>query len=225
MTDIKIDKIIRSDRKSYSIVIKRDGLVIVRVPNRANKKEIDSVINQKSNWILKKLQDIEKNKKQIHIRKFTTGEIFKCLDQDYELILLDDSIHAFRNDGKKLYLNKEFHKQAKQFIINWYKFKAYEYMVPKTQEFAKKLNINYNQIKISNAKTKWGSCSNLKNLNYSWRLIIAPPQVVDYVIVHELSHLLEMNHSKRFWNVVSSIKPNYQIYKTWLKDNGHLLDI
>jgi len=225
MVNIKIDKIIRSDRKSYSIEIDRNGFTIIRVPRRASNKEINEVIEKKSKWILKKQYEVESKRKEIKRFNFKTGEIFKCLDENYELILEENPTYAFKNENNKLYLHSEFQEYAKQIIIDWYKYKAFEYIAPKTKEYADKLNLNYNQVKISNAKTRWGSCSAKKNLNFSWRLIIAPIPVVDYVIVHELAHLIEMNHSIRFWNIVRSVKPNYKIYETWLKENGHLLNI
>lgn len=225
MQEIQIDKIIRSSRKSFSIEINKDGKIILRVPNNASRRKIKDLIKNKSQWILKKQIDIENKKKNIKLREFKSGEIFKCLDKDYELILVDNFKYAFRNSDNKLYLNSEYEDHAKQFLIKWYKSKAYTYISSKTEEYAKKLNQDFNHVKISNAKTRWGSCSSNRNLNFSWRLIIAPSLVVDYVIVHELAHLIEMNHSKRFWKIVGSITPNYKIYETWLKDNGYLLDI
>ncbi len=81
------------------------------------------------------------------------------------------------------------------------------------------------QIRVKDQKTRWGSCSSLHNLNFSWRLIMAPPEVLDYVVVHELCHLTHMNHSRDFWDMVERIMPEYRQYKQWLKENGHLLQL
>lgn len=88
---------------------------------------------------------------------------------------------------------------------------------------ARYFNESINAIRIKNNSSNWGSCSKKRNVNLSVRLLLAPEQVLDYVIVHELSHLKEMNHSPRFWKIVSSIMPEYKKYELWLKNNGHML--
>jgi len=94
-------------------------------------------------------------------------------------------------------------------------------VIPKrTEYFAKKLHVTYNQITIRNQKTRWGSCSGKGNLNFNCLLMLAPPEVLDYVVVHELCHRKEMNHSDRFWKEVESILPDYKIQKEWLRENG-----
>ena len=86
--------------------------------------------------------------------------------------------------------------------------------------YAEKLGVSYGKITLRQQKTRWGSCSSEKNLNFNWKLILAPPEVLDYVVVHELCHLKEMNHSKAFWDEVGKVMPNYETHKLWLKENG-----
>ena len=90
----------------------------------------------------------------------------------------------------------------------------------KLPRFAGKLQVSYNRVFIKNQRTRWGSCSVQGNLNFNWRLALVPPDVVDYVVIHELAHLKEMNHSKRFWGHVSSWCPDYKAHRRWLRDNG-----
>lgn len=91
--------------------------------------------------------------------------------------------------------------------------------------YAPILGVTYGRITIRDQKTRWGSCSGRGNLNFTWKLILTPSEVLDYVVVHELCHRLEMNHSERFWNHVRSVLPDYQERRAWLKKNGWLLDI
>ena len=86
--------------------------------------------------------------------------------------------------------------------------------------YAEKLGVSYGKITLRQQKTRWGSCSSEKKLNFNWKLILAPPEVLDYVVVHELCHLKEMNHSKAFWDEVGKVMPEYETYKLWLKENG-----
>jgi len=107
--------------------------------------------------------------------------------------------------------------------VEEYKRQAKAYIVPKVEEYALKFGFDYNKIRITSAITRWGSCSSKRNLNFSYRLILAPKEAVDYVIVHELCHLRQMNHSKKFWDEVGKIMPNYKLQEKWLKQHGYKL--
>lgn len=104
-----------------------------------------------------------------------------------------------------------------------YRQAAKEYIPKRAAYYAGLLGVDYNTITIRDQKTRWGSCSSKGNLSFSWRLILAPPKVLDYVVVHELCHRLEMNHSPRFWALVESIMPDYKTHRKWLKENGEKL--
>ena len=86
--------------------------------------------------------------------------------------------------------------------------------------FASSMGLSFNRIAIREQRTRWGSCSSKKNLNFNWKLLLAPPQVLDYVVVHELCHLKQMNHSKAFWTEVEAVLPDYKERKRWLRENG-----
>ena len=101
-----------------------------------------------------------------------------------------------------------------------YRRKARERIGQRTAYFAALMGVTYGRISIRSAKTRWGSCSSEKNLNFNWKLILALPEVLDYVVIHELCHLKEMNHSKAFWDEVEKVMPEYETYKLWLKENG-----
>ena len=97
---------------------------------------------------------------------------------------------------------------------------ALEYIPERVRHFAPVIGVTYGRITIRNQKTRWGSCSSKGNLNFNCLLMLTPPEVIDYVVVHELCHRLEMNHSPKFWAEVERILPNYKVQKEWLKDNG-----
>ena len=122
-------------------------------------------------------------------------------------------------------LSKEYLPIAKEIFVNWYKERAHEKISERVRMYSSMRGFSYNKINITNAKKRWASCSHKRNLNFSWRLIMAPLPVIDYVVVHELVHLEEKNHSKNFWNKVKMLIPDYQKHKEWLKKNGHLLRI
>ena len=123
------------------------------------------------------------------------------------------------------YLSINHLQSAEKIFLEWYRQQALQKISERVRFYYAITNLKYHKIKISNAKKRWGSCSSQGNLNFSWRLIMAPLEVIDYVVVHELVHLEEKNHANRFWNKVEKILPDYKIQKKWLKENGHNLKL
>lgn len=107
----------------------------------------------------------------------------------------------------------------------WYIKQAHMIFPVRVMHYQQITGGRVNQIHIRDQKTRWGSCSSLRNLNFNWRLVMAPPEVLDYVVVHELCHLTHMNHSREFWDMVGSVMPEYWERKKWLKENGGMLEL
>lgn len=215
-------KIIKSLGKKITLKIDETGELIVKSPLFASKKTIQDFIEKNKDWISdKKIEAIEK------IKEFREWEKFYFFGEEYELVF-DDKSEQIYYDGMKFYLHKKHKKFVQEKLIAFYKAEAKKYIVPRVKEIATKNNLDYNIVKITSAKTKWGSCTNKKNLNFTYRLIMAPIKSVDYVIIHELAHLKYMNHSKKFWDYVqelsSSMYPgSYKINEKWLKNHWNKL--
>jgi predicted metal-dependent hydrolase len=134
----------------------------------------------------------------------------------------------FREDKFNIYLNNKLNErkllqEGLQQLKSWMMEKAAEKINQRVKEFSSIIGVSYNNIRIKDTKTRWGSCSSKGNLNFNFRIIMAPHAVMDYVIVHELCHLKHMNHSKLFWETVAQYMPDYEAYKEWLKVNGRVL--
>ena len=153
---------------------------------------------------------------------FIAGELFSFLGITYPLTLVTD-ISPPLCFYSEFQLSKFHQQNAREVFIQWYKTKASELIPPRVDYFTNITKDKYGIIKITSAEKRWGSCSSLGNLNFSWRLIMAPQQIIDYVIVHEIAHLTEKNHGKKFWLKVEEIMPDYQERRTWLKQNAHTL--
>jgi predicted metal-dependent hydrolase len=127
----------------------------------------------------------------------------------------------------KIYLGSPNVKYADTYVTSWYKQQARKIISERVHLYARRAGLTFNSLNIGNvsATTRWGSCSSEKNLNFNWKLIMAPIQVIDYVVTHELAHLTELNHSRNFWETVRKMFPLYREYRTWLRRNGHLLKI
>ena len=184
--------IIRSNRKTLAIQINPDLSVTVRVPIYASQRDIERILKEKEGWIQK---HIEKIREQEAKRKETQGENGEH----------DGSI-------EHEYLSREEIQKLAE--------KALDYIPKRVSYFAKQIGVTYGKITIRNQKTRWGSCSSKGNLNFNCLLMLTPPEVIDYVVVHELCHRKEMNHSKAFWAEVEKVVPDYKEQVKWLKENG-----
>lgn len=112
---------------------------------------------------------------------------------------------------------------AKDHLACWYKAQALEYITQRVEHYSQLTGLKYKSVRINNATSRWGSCSFRNTLNFTWRLIMAPSKVIDYVVMHELIHLKQRDHSRKYWNEVAHIMPDYRQDERWLKLNGHLL--
>ncbi len=208
-------KLIRSERKMIAIQITKDAKIHVRAPMKVPKKEIDRIVQLKENWITKHLAI--KIAQQEQKSKFTLnyGDTIFYRGKEYPITAKHGNNSGF--DETAFYLPQNFNsEQIKIALIKIYKQLAKRDLPIKVTQFAKLMNVAPNAIKINSAKTMWGSCNGKNNINFSWRLIFASDAVIDYVVVHELAHIKELNHSPRFWAVVESVLPDYKIRKKGL---------
>jgi predicted metal-dependent hydrolase len=222
--NVQIDEIIRTHRKTIALEIQSNARLIVRAPYRVSEKYIQDLVNRKSRWIFQKKTLVQDKGRSDTKKEFVNGEEFLYMGDMYKLHIVDRPEPAFTFD-KAFYLSTNYLPQANEIFIQWYKQEALKNITQRTENLAQSVGLNYEKIKISNATKRWGSCSHNGNMNFNWRLIMAPSQVIDYVIAHELAHLTEKNHSKAFWNRVSVLFPGYEQHKDWLKKNGHILKI
>ncbi|MDM7202741.1 MAG: SprT family zinc-dependent metalloprotease [Thermodesulfobacteriaceae bacterium] len=220
--EIKIEKIIRTKRKTIALQITDDATLIVRAPFEVSDEVIMRVVSKHLNWIKQKIKEVKGRDPKVVSKEFVSGESFPYLGQYYRLEIVDDQKEPLIFENK-FYLAKWAKFMAREVFIDWYKKMAYEKISERVEWYTSLSGLKYNKITITNAQKRWGSCSEKGNLNFSWRLIMAPLPVIDYVVVHELAHLEIKNHSKRFWNRVKILMPDYEKHKEWLKRNGYLL--
>jgi predicted metal-dependent hydrolase len=223
MDEIKINKIIRSKRKTIALIITQDATLVVRAPLRTPFVYINSLVRKKSFWIRKKLLELSKKPKP-PIKEFVNGEEFFYLGKPYKLCIVENSdIEIEFKD--KLYLSERAMPGARDVLKRWYKSEALKIIRERCEWYQGVVGCKPISIKITEAKKRWGSCGRKGSLNFSWRLIMAPMEVIDYLIVHELAHIGQLNHSKAYWSKVRSVLPDYAIREKWLKEYDGLLMI
>ncbi|MCL5666591.1 MAG: M48 family metallopeptidase [Patescibacteria group bacterium] len=214
--------LVYSKRRSVSIIIKH-GKVEVRAPQRANLAQIKKFVSSKQGWIDKALA--RHRQRQIPEKKFTEGEQLLFLGKNYPLRISENYFSRLRMEQGIFLLSKFRQRSAKSQFEDWYRRRAKEFLTERCQYYGRLMNVKYQKITITGAATRWGSCSRKGTINFSWKLALAPPEIVDYVAVHELAHLRHHNHSKEFWRFVAMYFPNFRMAKKWLNQSGHLLAI
>ncbi|MBU2590492.1 MAG: SprT family zinc-dependent metalloprotease [Nitrospinota bacterium] len=224
MGKIAIDKIIRTKRRTFGLRVGSDATLTVRAPLRADIKLIEKIVAEKSAWIAKKQEEALRKGRDVVTYKFEAGELFHYLGQGYPLTIAEHR-KTLTLEANHFILPQKYGHKGKEVFVKWYKEKALAYVGKRVDYYSHQMGLSYKSIRISSAKKRWGSCSGKGNLSFSWRLILAAPEIIDYVVIHELAHLKHHNHAKTFWLYVESILPNYKVSKKRLKDNGHLLSI
>ena len=213
-----------SNRKTLNISVERDRSIIVRAPHYLTAEKIDKVVQSKRQWIKEKLNHTQKYPIQSDSKEFVSGETLMYLGKNYQLLIVDEEIEGIELD-QRFKISKSNQPKANELFKKWYLNQALKKIEPLATKYAKSLGVEYNQFKTSEMKYRWGSCTPANNIIFNWRIIKAPMYVLEYLVAHELVHLMEDNHTPRFWNILSIQVPNYERAKNWLKKNGQLLEV
>jgi predicted metal-dependent hydrolase len=220
---IQIDKLIRSKRRTLALIVERDGMLTVRAPMRSSLAMIESFIQKKADWITRTREKL-KSIVPASARQYHNGETFLFLGSSFDLKLVKSQRPALQFD-KGFTLDWNMQQKGAEYFTKWYKARAYEIISERVQEYAQRHNFIPKRVRIGSARTRWGSCSPDGTLNFTWRLVMAPLDVIDYVVVHELAHLRVKNHSSKFWKLVESICPEYKRQRKWLRECGEKLTL
>ncbi len=210
-----------SNRKSIGMEITYEGELIVRAPRKVEVGQIEEVLLTKKEWILYHIEHCQQRKR---------------VKEDDELLFLGERlrIEVIEQPLKVIGIRKEentlqiripsgYSVDLHKLVEEWLRKQAASMLEEQVEYYSKKMNVTYNRITIKDQKTRWGSCSSKGNLNFNYRLIMAPMKVIQYVVVHELAHRVHMNHSGEFWGLVGKIMPEYEPYRKWLQEYGSQL--
>jgi len=229
-------KIVRSGRRRFSssISITPEKGVVVSVPPWVSLTAIESMIRDKTDWIQKTLEKSGGIKKTTK-KRFVDGEKHLYFGEEYPLaVILTPGIATPRLNFlyNKFEVKIPAHhtpiaqrKELKEAMMKWYLDNGKRIITEKVVHFTKVLDVTFNRITLKKVSSIWGSCSRKNNLNFNRKLIMAPHEVVDYVVIHEVCHLVHHNHRRVFWNLVQSLDPNFKTHMLWLKKNQSLLTI
>lgn len=213
-------KIIRTTKRKKTIMLRvRNGEAEIMCPFLTPNLYLKKIIKKKNKWIQEKIQNslkcslnpisLEDNFIRLRFKKVR----LEFIEKENERIL-------FKNGILKVELDIKKKQNRKKMVVAWLKNQANNYLKKRIDYLSKQIRIPYKKLKIKSFKSRWGSCDCRGVILLNWKLIMLPPKVIDYVIIHELSHIKVPNHSKDFWILVEKIYPGYQIRKKWLREYG-----
>ncbi|MBX0295430.1 M48 family metallopeptidase [Haloarcula nitratireducens] len=186
----------------------------------SDKTQPSDLLKDNAAWVIDKQRTYESYREDIPERSFEAGEEFPFLGKDHELVIEPRSKHEVSDGAIRLRKSAVEQSSVKQVLENFYRSQAREHFVERLDHYAESMSVSYESLELRNQRTRWGSCSTGGTISLNWRLIMAPPEVVDYLVVHELAHLIEQHHGDEFWDVVSNQIPEFGQKAGWLKDNS-----
>ena len=224
---IKLDyQIVRSPkRKKLTISVERDRSIIVHAPQAISEEELRRTVDAKRQWILTKLRHPQKYQNRLHPpgKEVVNGESALYLGRDYRIEVLETASGDV--EFSHHFIVPPIHQVKRREVLrDWYIARAKEKIITRVERHARELGVKFAAAKIVDNRYRWGSCTVNDNVNFNWRLIKAPIFVIDYVIVHELAHLIEGNHTTRFWTIIRARTPTMEKARAWLKEHGQVLE-
>ncbi|HMT94466.1 SprT family zinc-dependent metalloprotease [uncultured Thiothrix sp.] len=219
-----------SPRKTTDIVIERDGTVTVRPPEHYTPEQVDTVVDSKRLWIYRNLAEWRYLNASAVVRSWVNGESFLYLGRTYRLALVADQAQDLLLKDGRFCLHRPIIETggveaAKQAFEHYYTQKGQQRFQERVGYYVPKVGVSASLIKVKDMGFRWASCGGNGQLNFHWKCMMAPPKVIDYIVVHELCHLHHQHHDDAFWNEVDKILPDYCERKEWLKKYGASLNL
>jgi hypothetical protein len=228
--DIDYQLLPGSERKTTDIIIERNGSIVVRPPHDYSPEQVDAVVESKRLWIYRNLAEWRDLNSTAIVREWVNGETFLYLGRSYRLSLVSEQdCDLILKEGRfflhRGLIEKGSSTSAKLAFEHYYTNKGIDRISQRVKYFAEKVGVVPASVKIKELSYRWASCSKTDALTFHWKCMMAPPKIIDYIVVHELCHIHHRNHTDAFWNEVDKVMPDYRERKNWLKKNGANMDL
>jgi len=213
-----------SKRKTIGITVDRDGDLRLDVPVGVPRSLIEEVAEEKLFWVYKKLAEKGLYQRPRNRKEYVNGEGFSYLGRSYRLLLVKKQRDLGGKplklvNGRFLLLASE-RARARSHFINWYQTVGSAWLRRRVELYQERLGVEPSKIEVRDLGYRWGSCGESGSLNFHWHTVLVPPPIADYVVVHELAHLIEKHHTPKFWSLVERVMLDYHSRKQWLAENG-----
>ena len=220
LDDLAVEVLFSSRRKTVELTVERDGSLTVRAPEGTDTRVLEGYVKEKQFWVYTKLAEKNALRRPAPAKEFVTGEGCKYLGRSYRLLLVDEQDVPLKLEAGRFKLLRTEVARGREHFVAWYKAHALPWFQRRVKLYAPRIGAEPSRVEVRDLGYRWGSCGQAGGVNFNWQTIVLPAGVVDYVVVHELVHLREPNHTPEFWTRVERVLPDYQQRKEWLAVNG-----
>ena len=207
-------------RKTVELSVERDGSLVIRAPEGTPDSVLEGFVREKSFWLYTKLAEKEALQHPVTAKEFVTGEGFPYLGRSYRLLLVDEQAVPLKLEAGRFKMLRADAGAGREHFIRWYMENARPWIRRRVEQLAPRVGAEPTGIEVRELGFRWGSCGKAGGLNFNWAVMLMPPRIVEYVVVHELVHLHEPNHTPEFWKRVERAMPDYEARKLWLAEHG-----
>jgi len=233
MNDLGFEyKVTRTNRRKTASISVKDEIVSIIVPENIPDERVQAILSKKSRWIKDKLNYYQGTRSSSKAKDYVSGEGFSYLGRNYRLKILSGESRGVKfKDGRLIVqIPKDFSqsrrvKKIREFLEEWYQERALLKLKEKAKRLSRNVGVTPEMIGIKSYKGRWAGCSKNHEVFFNWNIIMAPNRIVDYVVIHELVHLVHHDHSREYWKKLKAVFPDYLECKEWLKANGKRLHV
>lgn len=207
-------------RRTMQITVERTGELILSAPPEVSLAQLSAFVSEKRFWIYTKLAEKDRLQRKVQHKEFVSGEGFLYLGRTYRLKLVEAQDRPLKLINGRFVLCSSAKERAQDHFIRWYSERARVWLSGRVAEYQSRLDVTPAGVKVQDLGYRWGSCGKGNWLYFHWKTILLPPRIAEYVIVHELAHLIEAHHTPEFWLRVERILPDFERRKIWLAEHG-----
>lgn len=207
-------------RKTLEITVDRGGELVLTTPPGVSDADMAAFVDEKRFWIYTKIAEKEARQQPVAGKEFVSGEGLPYLGRSYRLLLVEKQEVPLKLEGGRFKLRRELAPEGREYFIRWCSEHAAHWLTRRVAGWAPRMGVEPKGVEVRDLGFRWGSCGQSGRVNFHWATILLPPSVIDYVIVHELAHLLEPHHTPEFWKRVGRALPEYEQRKGWLAEHG-----
>ena len=211
-------------RKSLGIYVDAYGNIELRVPRSTSDEAIENLLMKKWSWVISKHKEARERTRGFKEKTYDDGEHFMYLGVNYPIqIILDETEKkgkvVFEHDTLKLTVKAPDEELMKKLMQRFYKQQCRKLVDERIRRYQPNFKVKPKDFKINGDKRTWGTCNSLREMTFNWKLAMAPPAVIDYIVIHEMCHMVHLNHDRSFWRLVGKLMPNYQEKEAWLQQS------
>ncbi|MEO0406533.1 MAG: SprT family zinc-dependent metalloprotease [Cyanobacteria bacterium P01_A01_bin.135] len=212
-------------RRTIGITVERDGSLVLATPPAVPKEQLERIVEKRRFWIYSKLTKKEALQPPADSKRYLPGEGFYYIGRSYRLKLVDTAQNPLRLYQSRFELLRSQQHQGREHFTHWYRQRLKAYLQPIIASTACRIEAEPRKYQVRELGNRWGSCSSQSDIYFHWRVALLPRTIIDYVVTHEMVHLVQPGHTKAFWERVERILPDWRDRKSWLAKNGALYDL